>query len=224
MRSVDLNIIYQTLLDRFGHRGWWPGETPIEIITGAILTQNTAWKNVEKAIANLRRAGKLSYKALEVIPIEALTELIRSSGYYNQKALKLKAFVQFLKKEYQGSLTRMFREETPVLREKLLSIKGIGPETADSILLYDGEHPIFVIDLYTYRIVTRHGWVPESIDYHGLQDFFTAKLPEDTGLYNDFHAQLVAVGNAYCRKTPKCDECPLKRFLPKKKKRGATDY
>ncbi len=218
MRSVDLNKIYLTLRDCFGHRNWWPGETRFEIIVGAILTQNTAWTNVEKAIANLRGAGKLSFKAIDAIPLEALAELIRPSGYFNQKSLKLKAFVQFLKKEYQGSIAGMYREETPVLREKLLSIKGIGPETADSILLYAGDHPIFVIDLYTYRIATRHGWVPESIDYHGLQDFFMTKLPKDTGLYNDFHAQLVAVGNGYCRKTPKCEACPLKRFLPRKKK------
>lgn len=214
MPAVSLKNIYQTLLTHFGHRNWWPGDSPIEIAIGAILTQNTAWKNVEKAISNLKQAGALSYKALESIPIENLAVLIRPSGYFNQKSLKLKAFVHFLKNEYQGNIKKMFREETSVLREKLLAIKGIGPETADSILLYAGEHPVFVIDLYTYRVATRHGWTPEEVDYDGLQEFFTQRLPRDIELYNDFHAQLVAVGNTYCRKTPKCEECPLKKYLP----------
>lgn len=214
MPSVDLHEIYHALLNHFRHRNWWPGDTPLEVIVGAILTQNTAWKNVEKAIGRLKEAGVLSIKGLRTIPREHLAELIRPSGYYNQKALKIKAFLAFLQREYRGNLTRMFREDTRVLREKLLQVKGIGPETADSILLYAGGHLTFVVDLYTYRVATRHGWVPEDIDYESLREFFQDRIRPDVELYNDFHAQLVAVGNQYCRKTPCCEECPLKPFLP----------
>lgn len=214
MPEVDLMNLYGRLLYHFGHRNWWPGDSPFEIVVGAILTQNTNWKNVEKAIANLKRAGVLSYKKLLAISEEQLAELIRPSGYYNQKAKKLKAFLRFLKHENKGSLKKMFAQETAALRRQLLEIHGIGPETADSILLYAGSHPVFVVDLYTYRVATRHGWVPEGIDYNGLQRFFMDRLPNDVSLYNDYHAQLVAVGNRFCRKTPQCDECPLKEFLP----------
>ncbi|MEW6236057.1 MAG: endonuclease III domain-containing protein [Candidatus Omnitrophota bacterium] len=211
---VDFMQIYHVLRKHFGHRDWWPGETRMEIIIGAILTQNTAWKNVEKAIANLKKEGALTYHGLSQISESRLAELIRSSGYFNQKAKKLKAFLHFLQKGYQGSLAKMFREETLELRRKLLEIKGVGPETADSILLYAGGHLSFVVDLYSYRVAARHGWIPEEIDYHGLRDFFTDNLPADRELYKDFHAQLVAVGNGFCRKTPKCEECPLRSFLP----------
>jgi len=211
---VDLMQIYHVLRNRFGHRGWWPGETRMEIIIGAILTQNTAWKNVEKAIANLKREGALTYQGLSRISEPRLAELIRSSGYFNQKAKKLKAFLHFLQKEYQGSLAKMFREETSELRRRLLGIKGVGQETADSILLYAGGHLSFVVDLYTYRVASRHGWVPEEIDYHGLREFFINRLPAELDIYKDFHAQLVAVGNGFCRKIPKCGECPLRPFLP----------
>jgi len=211
---VDLMQIYHVLRNRFGHRGWWPGETRMEIIIGAILTQNTAWKNVEKAIANLKREGALTYQGLSRISEPRLAELIRSSGYFNQKAKKLKAFLHFLQKEYQGSLAKMFREETSELRRRLLGIKGVGQETADSILLYAGGHLSFVVDLYTYRVASRHGWVPEEIDYHGLREFFINRLPAELDIYKDFHAQLVAVGNGFCRKIPKCEECPLRPFLP----------
>ncbi len=216
MKRKELMEIYTVLLDYFGHRGWWPGTTRFEIIIGAILTQNTAWKNVEKAIANLKKEKQLSYKGLSSISIEKLAELIRPSGYYNQKALKIKAFLAFLKESYEGNVSLMFRQDPKVLREELLNIKGVGPETADSILLYAGEHLSFVIDLYTYRVLTRHGWVEDEIDYHGMKDFFEDRLPNNVELYKDYHAQLVAVGHKFCRKTPKCDECPLKPFLPGK--------
>jgi len=214
MPPVDLLEIYHALLNHFRHRNWWPGETPLEIIVGAILTQNTAWKNVEKAIGRLKEAGVLNLKGLRAIPLEDLAELIRPSGYYNQKALKLKAFLAFLQREYRGSLTRMFKEDTEVLREKLLKVKGIGPETADSILLYAGGHLTFVVDLYTYRVATRHGWVSEETGYEELREFFQDRIRPDVELYNDFHAQLVAVGHHFCRKTPRCEECPLQPFLP----------
>jgi len=214
MSKPALMKIYQTLLNHFGHRHWWPGETRLEIIIGAILTQNTAWKNVEKAITNLKKEGLLSYQGLQAISQERLAELIRPSGYYNQKSLKIIAFLAFVEERYAGNLQRMFREETLALREEMLAIKGIGPETADSILLYAGEHPIFVVDLYTHRVITRHAWAEERIDYHGLQQWFAERIPKEVELYKDFHAQLVAVGNAFCRKTPKCEACPLKSFLP----------
>ena len=177
---------------------------------------------MEKAIANLKREGRLTYKGLSQIPLERLAELIRPSGYFNQKALKIKAFIHFLEKTYGGNLHRMFRQETAKLREDLLGIKGIGPETADSILLYAGEHLVFVIDLYTYRVITRHHWAEETIDYAGLQEIFHQRVRKDLELYKDFHAQLVAVGNAFCRKTPNCEHCPLKPLLPKGK-RGSSD-
>ncbi len=213
MKEIDLPEIYNTLLNHFGHRGWWPGDTPLEIIIGAILTQNTSWKNVEKAICSLKKEKILSYQGFQSIPVERLAALIRSSGYYNQKARKIKAFIAFLQDRYSGSLARMFREDTPALREKLLTVKGIGPETADSILLYAGDHPVFVVDLYTYRILTRHEWVEEGIDYSAMQAYFEERLPRDVALFKDFHAQLVAVGNTFCRKKAKCGACPLKSYL-----------
>jgi endonuclease III related protein len=215
MTPQNLRTIYSVLLKHFGHRGWWPADSPFEIIIGAILTQNTNWKNVEKAIANLKSAHALSYKKIHAMPQPELAALIRPSGYYNQKSLKLKAFTTFLEQTFQGSIARMFRAPTQLLREQLLSIKGIGPETADSILLYAGEKPVFVVDLYTYRLVTRHGWLPEKTDYQEMQYFFQDRLPVDVNLYNDFHAQIVAVGNHYCKRTPQCEQCPLQKFLPK---------
>lgn len=214
MSKPDLYEIYWTLREYFGHRDWWPAETPFEVIIGAILTQNTNWKNVEKAIANLKREKVLGFKALYNLPIQTLAELIRPSGYYNQKAVKTKTFLTFVQENYGGSLKRMFNEDTATLREKLLGIKGIGQETADSILLYAGEHLTFVVDLYTYRITTRHGWLPEEVTYTELQEFFQDRLPRDLDLYQDYHAQLVAVGNQFCRKTPKCNQCPLNKYLP----------
>lgn len=205
--------IYGILLYHFGHRGWWPGEHPFEIIVGAILTQNTNWKNVEKALHNLKQAKALSIKAIHGMPTQELAELIRPSGYYNQKALKLQNFTAFLKKNYRGSLKRMFREETTALREQLLAVKGIGPETADSILLYAGAHPVFVIDLYTYRVLTRHGWIAEDAAYDDIQSFFQDTLPVDIDLYKDFHAQFVAVGNQFCKRTARCEECPLSHLF-----------
>lgn len=211
--AVELKKIYKTLRGYFGHRNWWPGDTPLEIAVGAILTQNTNWKNVEKALANLKESRTLSLKALREIDTAELARLIRPSGYYNQKALKLKAFVAFVDARYRGSLTRMFRDDTASLREGLLGVKGIGPETADSILLYAGGHASFVVDLYTYRMLTRHGWIDEDAGYDEMKSLFEDGLPRDVELYNDYHAQIVAVGNRFCRKTPKCDECPLKPYL-----------
>jgi endonuclease-3 related protein len=194
---------------------WWPAQSPFEVIVGAILTQNTAWTNVERAIANLRSEALLTPQTIEKIPIRRLERLIRSSGYFRQKAKKLKAFVRFLRDEYGGSLVRMFHAPTGELREKLLSIHGIGPETADSILLYAGQHPVFVVDAYTHRILGRHELAPEKRDYEAMRSLFESSLPRETPLYNEFHALLVNVGKNWCRpRDPRCGECPLGQRLP----------
>ncbi len=193
---------------------WWPAKTPFEVIVGAILTQNAAWVNVRRAIGNLQRARMLSPVALERVPAGKLARLIRSSGYFRQKTKKLKAFVRFLRKDFGGSLARMFRTPTAELRERLLAVHGIGPETADSILLYAGNHPVFVVDAYTKRILQRHGLAGEKTGYEQMRQLFEANLPRDAKLYNEYHALLVNVGKNWCRpKDPKCEQCPMGRYL-----------
>lgn len=193
---------------------WWPAKTPFEVIVGAILTQNTAWTNVERALANLRRERLLSPLAIEKVSLRHLQELVRSSGYFRQKAKKLKAFVHFLRREYGGSLARMFRTPTDVLRERLLGVHGIGPETADSILLYAGRKDVFVVDAYTKRILTRHGWAGKKTRYEEMQALFEKNLPRDASVSNELHAQFVQVGKNWCRpRAPRCSECPLEKFL-----------
>jgi len=203
---------YHTLNDHFGNLHWWPGDSPVEIIVGAILTQNTAWQNVEKAIANLKQAHMLSAEALITIPESDLAKLIRPSGYYNIKARRLKSFFGFLKDSFHGNLDGMLGEETRTLREKLLQVKGIGEETADSILLYAGRKPVFVVDAYTRRVLTRHGIIRKKIAYGEIQNLFMEHLPPDTALYNQYHALLVVTGKNYCKKNPRCQECPLNQF------------
>lgn len=208
------SLYYQIVFDHLGPQNWWPARTPFEVIVGAILTQNTSWTNVERAIANLRREHLLTPRALERVPFSRLASLIRSSGYFRQKAEKLKAFVRFLRKQYSGSLVRMFRTPTLELREKLLAVHGIGPETADSILLYAGHKEVFVVDSYTKRIFSRHGWVPDNVSYEELRSKIEAALPRDVSRYNEFHALLVQVGKNWCRtREPRCSECPLGKFL-----------
>jgi endonuclease-3 related protein len=211
--------IYRTLLKNFGHQKWWPGDTAFEIIIGAILTQNTNWANVEKAIRNLKRAGKLTPEALRKIPRRRLAALIRPSGYFNLKADRLKHFIDFLFEEYGGQLKQMFREDGEALRHKLLAVKGIGPETADSILLYAAGKSFFVMDAYTKRIFSRHRLkviqnlkkLPlhlEGMEYHDWQKVFAEHMP--ASLYNDFHAQIVMLGKTYCHKSqPDCTHCPI---------------
>jgi endonuclease III related protein len=209
-----LPLYYQTLLDHLGPQNWWPARTPFEVIVGAILTQNTSWTNVERAIANLRREHLLTPHALGRVPTARLASLIRSSGYFRQKAKKLKAFVRFLRAEYSGSLARMFRTPTLELREELLAVHGIGPETADSILLYAGHKKVFVVDAYTKRIFSRHGLVSENVPYEELRSLIEAALPRDVSRYNEFHALLVQVGKNWCRpRELRCADCPLQRFL-----------
>jgi endonuclease-3 related protein len=209
-----LSKFYEAMSATLGPMSWWPARTPFEVIVGAILTQNTAWVNVERAIDNLRQARLLTPLALERVPRPRLARLIRSSGYFRQKAIKLKAFVLFLRKGYGGSLVRMFRRPTAELREELLSVHGIGPETADSILLYAGKHPVFVVDAYTRRILERHRLIREKASYEEIRQLFESNLPRDVRLWNDYHALIVIVGKNWCRtRNPLCDQCPLGGYL-----------
>ncbi len=209
-----LETVYQRLYEAHGHLGWWPGETQLEIIVGAILTQNTSWRNVEQAIAALKDARMLSLRGLRLVDVDALERAVRPSRYFRQKARKLKAFLAYLDRTHHGSLSAMARTPTETLRQQLLAIWGIGPETADSILLYAFDRPVFVVDAYTKRILVRHGWIGRGCDYEAMRAFFEARLPADPELYNDFHAQIVIIGKDYCRPAPRCDNCPLKEMLP----------
>lgn len=205
--------IYKALFERFGARHWWPGRTRLEIIIGAILTQNTAWTNVEKAIKNLKKEKLLSVKGLTEISEKKLAKLIKPAGYYNIKAQRVKFFLEFLDTRYNGSIKKMFERESRSLRDELLNIKGIGPETADSILLYAGEKPVFVIDAYTKRIFSRHGYINEDAPYNEAQDLFLKNLPTNVKLFNEFHALIVELGKNLCRaKKPLCSECPIRRI------------
>jgi endonuclease III related protein len=209
MREKLLEI-YQRLYDHFGPQQWWPGETPYEVVIGAVLTQNTSWNNVEKAIDNLQRAGMLSHEKMSSLPTGLLAEYIRPAGYYNIKAARLRNLFLLIRERYGGSVERMLTEETGELRQALLSVKGIGPETADSILLYAAHRPVFVVDTYTYRILTRHDLIGEDVTYDDIQQFFMDNIEPDSALYNEFHALLVCAAKEYCRKTqPRCSVCPL---------------
>ncbi len=201
--------IYRILYREFGPQHWWPGETPFEVIVGAILTQNTSWSNVAKAIDNLKKEGYMMPDALHLLPLPKLARLIRPSGYYNIKTKRLKEFLNFLFNEYNGSLEKMFKTNLSGLREKLLKVNGIGPETADSILLYAGNYPIFVIDAYTKRILSRHNIITDGMDYHFLQRLFMDNLAEDADLYNEYHALIVRTAKDFCKKKPVCELCPL---------------
>jgi endonuclease III related protein len=202
--------IYRLLFDFFGPQHWWPGETPIEIAVGAVLTQNTSWSNVERAIANLKAAGCLDACTLHGLDVEQLETLIRPAGYFRVKAKRLRNFTTWLCDRYGGDMQSLADLPTARLREELLGISGIGPETADSILLYALNRPVFVVDTYTARVMVRHGLIaPEGLDYHQLQDLFTSNLEPDAALFNEFHALLVMTGKDYCKPTPKCPSCPL---------------
>ena len=240
--SKTIREYYLTLVQRWGPQNWWPAQSRFEVIVGAYLTQNTAWANVEKAIINLRRAGVLSVKGLRNIGQPELEQLVRPSGYFRQKAQKLQTFIRFLDTEYSGSLDRMFAQPTGKLRSELLALKGVGPETADSILLYAGNHPVFVVDAYTRRILERHGIVAPKTSYEGIraliEESIGSAIPEALNVlkrgteprhpvsrvsamqrgsiaqhYNEFHALIVKTGNQFCRSTPRCECCPLQQFL-----------
>jgi endonuclease-3 related protein len=242
-RSSEIVRYYAALHSRWGPQNWWPAESRLEVIVGSYLTQNTNWSNVEKAIANLRSARVLSVKGLREISLRRLETLVRPSGYFRQKAKKLKTFVRFLDKNYGGSLDRMFAKPTEKLRAELLELNGVGPETADSVLLYGGNHLVFVVDAYTRRVLERHRIIAAKAKYEEirmlLEAAVTSVAPGQLNLdrhgdeprhpvsrmsrasrrelvqhYNELHALIVRVGNQYCRSTPKCEECPLREFLP----------
>ena len=209
-RNDVLMEIYSRLRGEFGPQNWWPADTGFEIIIGAILTQNTAWPNVERAIENLKKEKVLTPQRLYGLDTKKLRQLIRPSGYYNVKAKRIKAFLKFLFENYSGSLKNMLREGLQDLRRKLLEVNGIGPETADSILLYAAGKPIFVVDAYTKRIFSRHGLVSPDSKYEDVQRFFMGNLPLDAALFNEYHALIVELGKNICKTKPKCEICPIK--------------
>ena len=208
-----LLLIYDLLDAHFGDLKWWPGDSPFEVIVGAILTQNTAWRNVEIAIDNLKSKGVLSPEGILATEDAVLAEVIRSSGYHHVKTGRLKSFVRYLYEEYGGNLEDMFSENLRTLRDKLLTVRGIGEETADSILLYGGSKPIFVIDAYTRRILERHDLIHADTTYTNIQTLFMNHLPQSVPLYNQYHALLVNAGKHFCKKTPRCQECPLRMLF-----------
>ena len=206
---------YERMLAKFGPQRWWPGDSPFEIMVGAVLVQNTAWRNVEQAINNLRDARVMEPQSLFNVPPEELAELIRPAGYYQLKTKRLRNLLRFLVEEHDGSLESMFSIGLPSLREQLLAINGIGPETADAILLYAGGLPTFVVDTYSHRILARHGWLDYDASYDDIKDYFESTLPDDPALYNEYHALLVRIGKDYCKRTaPNCEACPLAEMLP----------
>jgi endonuclease III related protein len=233
---------YTALLARYGPQNWWPARSRFEVIVGAYLTQNTNWSNVEKAMVNLRRARRLSVSAMRAMPIDELEALVRTSGYFRQKARNLKTFIAFLDERYSGSLSRMFAQPTEKLRTELLELNGVGPETADSILLYAGNHPVFVVDAYTRRVLLRHGIINQKTSYeeiramiehaisssgaesliaknvvsdprHPVSRMSSSARTELAQHYNELHALIVRVGNHYCRAKQICEGCPLQSFL-----------
>ena len=212
MASGTLTEIYQLLYDAFGPQHWWPGETPFEIITGAILTQNTSWANVEKAITNLKSANRLMPERLYHFNVSRLAELIRPAGYYNMKAKRLNNFVNWFFDNYNGKLTNLESIDTDQLRTELLAIKGVGRETADSILLYALDRPVFVVDAYTARITIRHKLIEPGADYEQLRELFESNLPQDARLFNEYHALLVKAGKEFCKPKARCPGCPLEKL------------
>jgi len=242
--EAHIRKIYRTLSSAWGPQHWWPAQSRFEVVVGAYLTQNTNWTNVELAMRKLRAARVLNIAGIRNVPLDELEQLVRSSGYFRQKATRLKAFVSFLDEKYAGSLTKMFAQPTALLRGQLLSLNGVGPETADSILLYAGQHPVFVVDAYTRRLAARHRIAPEDAMYEGLRTLFEHALasvsPHSTvatqpsggathppsrmsltkrcataQVLNEMHGFIVGVGKKYCRKAePACEHCPLKCLLP----------
>jgi len=216
-----LRRAYVLMREHFGHQHWWPGETPFEVCVGAILTQNTSWTNVERAIANLKSASVLEPRKLFALPQRSLARLIRPAGYFNVKARRLRSFLRVLVRQFDADLTRLFHGDTAAVRERLLAINGIGPETADSMLLYAGGHHSFVVDAYTRRIFQRHGWCGEDAAYDELKSLCESALndkpaPARLDYWQDYHAQLVMVGKNFCRtRLPICGQCPLKPLLPR---------
>lgn len=214
MPTANVEEVYRRLYAAYGPQHWWPGDTPFEVIVGAVLTQNTNWGNVARAIDQLREEGLLDPAALHTLPAEELAEFIRPAGYYRLKAARLKNLINLLFERFDGSLEAMFSLPLDELRETLLQVNGIGPETADSILLYAGNYPTFVVDTYTHRVFKRHRWIDDEADYHTLQEHLEAGLERSAPLFNEYHALLVKVGKEHCGTKPKCAGCPLESVLP----------
>jgi endonuclease-3 related protein len=212
--TATLQEVHDRLLAAYGPQNWWPAESAFEMMVGAMLVQNTAWTNVRKALDILRDRDLLAPRALYEVSLDELEELIRPVGYYRVKARRLRNLLALLVERYDGSLEAMFQTGLLSLREELLSINGVGPETADSILLYAGGMPSFVVDAYTHRVFARHGWIGFDAGYYEIKDHFESGLPQDAALFNEYHALLVQVGKEHCRKTPRCEGCPLAELLP----------
>jgi endonuclease-3 related protein len=210
-----LQQYFRALLTRFGPQGWWPGRTRLEVILGAILTQNTAWHNAARALRRLRKVGRLSWSGLREASLSELESCVRPAGFYRQKARTISDFVKWLEQAHNASLDALFALPTDDVRRQLLGLKGVGPETADAILLYAGRQPLFVADAYTRRILSRHELLPPAANYARAQQFLHDSLPADQALFNEFHALLVEVGKRHCkREAPLCQGCPLEEFLP----------
>ena len=219
-RTFRPRSLFSRLLRTLGSQHWWPARTPFEVCVGAVLTQNTAWSNVERAIANLRCAGKLSPSGILGLPRPTLARLLRPAGYFNVKERRLRAFVRFFAGEFGSSIARMRRGETETIRTRLLEVHGVGRETADSVLCYALGKPVFVVDAYTRRIFSRHGWIRGDEDYDALrarveQAWENLPMSRRTRDFNELHALLVALGKDFCRpRNPRCETCPLRRLLP----------
>ena len=210
--SQTLMTIYNLLFAAYGPQGWWPAETEFEMMIGAILTQNTSWSNVEKAIQNLRKRDLLSLQALKAVSAATLAQYIRPAGYFNVKAKRLKNLIAFIQEKYDGDLNGLFSGDTETMRTELLSVRGIGLETADSMILYGAERALFVVDNYTHRILSRHSLIGEKAGYYDLQMLFMDNLPHDVELFKEFHALSVKTGKEYCRKKALCPDCPLEHL------------
>jgi endonuclease-3 related protein len=217
---AGLEEYFRTLLGHYGRQGWWPAESPFEVMVGAILAQNTAWTNVERAIAALRERRLLEPRRLRALPTRALARAIRPAGTFNVKARRLKNFLAWFVGAHQGDVERLRRIPLARLRGELLGVSGIGPETADSILLYALGFPAAVADAYTHRVLSRHALVPESADYDGMKEFLERALPRRAKTLNEFHALIVAVGKEFCRLRPRCETCPLRKHLPRAGRRS----
>jgi endonuclease-3 related protein len=210
--TSGLDALYRRIYSYFGPQHWWPADSAFEVMVGAILTQNTNWSNVEKAIGNLKQHKVLRPAKLYSLPKQRLASLIKPAGYYNIKAKRLKNFLDFFVRQYKGSPRKMAQADTLYLRKQLLSVNGVGQETADSILLYALNKPVFVVDAYTKRILSRHRFVKGTAAYEEIQDLFMRNMNPDTQLFNEYHALLVRLGKTFCLKNkPRCEICPLKR-------------
>ncbi|RPH47599.1 MAG: endonuclease III domain-containing protein [Planctomycetota bacterium] len=211
---APLRKYFDALLAHYGAPQWWPGDSPFEIMVGAILTQNTAWKNVEKAIRNLKTYELLDARKIHELDQDTLALAIKPAGTYNLKAARLKGFVAWFLERFDGDVERMKQASPDRRREQLREVKGIGPETADAILLYALGMPVFVVDAYTYRVLTRHELALDEATYEDMKEYFERNLPRDAKLFNDFHALIVSVGKDFCRPKARCEQCPLRPYLP----------